>query len=397
MSRERSMHGDVTDQPRHPSIAVVGSGPSGCYSAQFLRKRWPTSEIVIIDRLTTPYGLARYGVAPDHLGTRAITRQFDRLFDRGEVRFIGGTEIGNEVTLEDLHSAFDIVVLATGLHGDKALNSVPAIDGVYGAGRVTRLINGHPDEVPEGFAIGRRSVIVGNGNVAIDLVRLFLHSESELISLGVAAEVAQAISRGPVAEIHVVGRSASQDAKFDPAMIHDLAKSTDVSFSCEPPMDPDEAETPVARAIVELVRNSPAHATRSVAFHFRTEIEQVIGERTVTGVILRRNDGSESRTTIDADSICTAIGFEDAPHAKVRRAELESSDSNIERGLLSSGVYCVGWLRRGPRGTIPDNRADARLVTDEIIRSVEDGVTPTGKPGLAGIPSLANKASLLSP
>lgn len=391
------MNVDVMGGSTSPTIVVVGSGPSGCYSAQFLRKRWPAAEIVMIDRLTTPYGLARFGVAPDHLGTRAITRQFDRLFEKGAVRFVGGVEIGEKVSLDDLHRAFDIVVLATGLHGDKALNSVPAIDGVYGAGRVTRLINGHPDEVPMGFGIGRRSIIVGNGNVAIDLVRLFLHSERELVDLGVEEDVARAISEGPVSEIHVVGRSTSANAKFDPAMIYDLAKSADVSFACSPEAVLTDDVTPVDRSIAELVRDSAANARRSVTFHFQAEIDEVLGERAVSGVVLRQNDGSDVKTTLDADSICTAIGFEDAPSSKVRRTELESDGSDIEKGFLSSGVYCVGWLRRGPQGTIPENRADARLVTDEIILAVESGTLVPGKRGAPEIPLLGLHSSLRNP
>ena len=107
---------------RAPTIAIVGSGPSGCYIAQFLRKRWPAAEIVIFDRLDHPYGLVNYGVALDHPGTKAVARQFDRLFDKDGVRFAGKVEIGTDITLDELRSAFDIVVLATGLHGDRTLD-----------------------------------------------------------------------------------------------------------------------------------------------------------------------------------------------------------------------------------------------------------------------------------
>ena len=125
-----------TDASVTPTIAIVGSGPSGCYTAQFLRKRWPAAEITIFDRLDHPYGLVNYGVALDHPGTKAVARQFDRLFDRDNVQFAGKVEIGTDITLEELRTAFDVVVLASGLHGDRTLE-VPGshLPGVLGSGR----------------------------------------------------------------------------------------------------------------------------------------------------------------------------------------------------------------------------------------------------------------------
>src|SRR6478609_3075307 len=138
-----------------PTIAIVGSGPSGCYVAQFLRKRWRAAEIVIFDRLDHPYGLVNYGVALDHPGTKAVARQFDRLFDKDGVRFAGEVEVGTDVMLEELRSPFDVVVLASGLHGDRPLG-VPGAElpSVLGSGRLTRLINGHPDEIADGLRLG---------------------------------------------------------------------------------------------------------------------------------------------------------------------------------------------------------------------------------------------------
>ncbi len=172
-----------------------------------------------------------YGVALDHPGTKAVARQFDRLFERDNVQFAGKVEIGTDITLDELRAAFDIVVLATGLHGDRTLE-VPGSDlpGVLGSGRLTRLINGHPDEKADELRIGSRVTIVGHGNVAIDLVRLLLKSTDELRGLGVADDVIAAITAGPVQHIDVVGRSQPALAKFDPAMVRELAKTPDVRF-----------------------------------------------------------------------------------------------------------------------------------------------------------------------
>ena len=156
-----------------PTVVVVGSGPSGCYTAQFLRKQWPAADITVLDRLPVPFGLVRYGVAPDHQGTKAVDRQFDRLFTRDGVRFVGNVEVGGPVTVDQLRAAFDVVVLATGVSGDRPLG-VPGAElaGVHGAGRLTRLLNDHPDEQHPVAPLGPRVVVVGNGNVALDVVRL---------------------------------------------------------------------------------------------------------------------------------------------------------------------------------------------------------------------------------
>ena len=149
-----------------PSICIVGSGPSGCYLAQFLIKQWPEAQIVILDRLDHPYGLALYGVAPDHHGTRAVTKQFDRIWANPNVSFIGNTMVGRDVSVAELRDRFDIVVLATGLYQDRMLPIKGAgLKGIEGAGRVTRLINGHPNEPLEDFSIGQNLVVVGQGNV----------------------------------------------------------------------------------------------------------------------------------------------------------------------------------------------------------------------------------------
>ena len=369
-----------------PTIAIVGSGPSGCYTAQFLRKHWPSAEIVIIDRLDHPYGLVNYGVALDHPGTKAVAKQFDRLFDRDGVQFAGNIEIGTDITLDELRTAFDIVVLATGLHGDRTLE-VPGheLPGVLGSGRLTRLINGHPDESADGLTLGSRVTIVGHGNVAIDLVRLMLKSDDELRGLGVADDVIAAITKGPVEHIDVVGRSMPAQAKFDTAMIRELVKTPNVRFLA-PDLDGGaHSDDPKWSAVATLVETSPTDATRTVTFHFGWSPQSIAGGSSVEQVVFGAADGSGRTLVTSADTVCTAIGFTEKETAVLRRGDLESGEADLATGLLGRDLYCVGWLRRGPRGTIPENRADAKMVADTITRTVEAGGLPIGKPGAAAL------------
>ena len=386
------------------SVAIVGSGPAGCYVAHFLRKHWPASEIVIFDRLDLPYGLVRYGVAPDHVGTKAVTRQFDRLFEQGGVRFLGGTEIGRHLSVDQLRAAFSVVVLATGLSADRALD-IPgsvangplvgtALAGVYGSGRLTRLINGHPDESAAGVVLGSRVAIVGQGNVAIDLVRILLMSADDLRGHGVPDDVVNAITAGPVRHIDVIGRSSLPRAKFDSAMIRELEKITSVRFLADPgeldgvdsePGDAAPGDAAKRDAIVSLIEQSDQADVRTVRFHFGWVPEGIDGVDSVAGVMLRSTDVSRPKVRLAADSVLTAIGFLESADAPLRRQAHESHDSNLEIGRLGAGLYCVGWLRRGPQGTIPANRTDAKMVADAIVVAADTGEFAPGKPGFVGL------------
>jgi ferredoxin--NADP+ reductase len=400
-----------------PSVAIVGGGPAGCYTAQFLRKAWPDSEIVIFDRLPVPHGLVRYGVAPDHPGTKAIAKQFDRLFERDSVRFVGTTIISSDPDTGDfsvaqLRAAFDVVVLATGLHADRPLGDAgdvlpgSQLNGVYGAGRLTRLINGHPHENVTDVHIGRHSVIVGQGNVAIDLLRLFLTPEERLCELGIAPEVVASITAAPVSRIDIVGRSLCGEAKFDTAMIRELGKLEDVRFEADQ-LEIGElsgaAETARRDAVATLIAGSDPTATRLVHFWFGWAPVAILGDDSVRAVALRPvtgivpsavlrsalPSGATTSQTIElvADSVCTAIGFTEHPDAPFRRIDHEDPEhTDLDRGVLGDDLYCVGWLRRGPRGTIPENRADARMVADTIVAQHLTTSTTTTKAGFTALP-----------
>jgi len=356
-----------------PSVAIVGAGPSGCYLAQFLRKEFNESRITIFDTLPVPYGLVRFGVAPDHVGTKAVAAQFDRLFERDCVEFIGNTEIGKDKTLNELMNDYDIVVLATGLGGDRKIN-IPGeqLRGVFGAGRVTRLINSHPFETLDELEVGSHLAIIGHGNVAIDLLRLSLLEPEQLAQHGVDKDLADVIAPNTLSQIHVIGRSAIQDAKFDPAMIRELSRIPNVRFTSDAEnfsVDNAEAKKRI-EVINSLVASSTVNATRTVNFYFGWQPLEICGSTKVEKVRFKSN--TDEILELRADAIYSAIGFEQARDAAIQIETLISKDSDLEHGFIFEGLYCVGWLRRGPQGTIPVNRTDAKKISERIIQDFRE-------------------------
>jgi ferredoxin--NADP+ reductase len=344
-----------------PAVAIVGAGPSGCFVAQALLKLRPDARITIFDALPVPYGLVRYGVAPDHQGTKAITRQFDRLFERQGVTFAGNARLGRDMALDDLRAAFDAVVLATGLHADRRLG-VPGEDlaGVHGSGAVTRGWNGWPEApVP---VLGPRVVVVGAGNVALDVARLLAKAPGECAGSDLGCDPGAGVR-----EITVVGRSPAGAAKFDAVMLREFGHLADCAVS----VVGAQGEGPVVEALHALDGHAPAGAGKRLTFRFGLAPLGIEGAGRVERIVF---DG----LTIPCDSVVTAIGFqgEDQPAADAE-------------GVIAPGLHAAGWRKRGPRGTIPENRADAQIVAARIAAdlpatSAKPGLIPTGAVDFAG-------------
>ena len=361
-----------------PRIAIVGSGPAGSFSAQALRRTFPAAELDVFDAMPVPYGLVRYGVAADHQGTKSVTRQFDKLFLEEGVRFHGNTRIGSDIALDELRASFDAVVLATGLKSDAALD-VPggSLPGVLGAGRVTRLLNSHPDEA-EPVELGSSVVVVGQGNVAIDIVRLLARDEAEFDGSDIDDEVRRALA-ADVRVIHVVGRSPVESAKFDPVMVRELAGLAGVRHVVHGLAGLDEADGKDARvdAVRALATSDSVDERVRVEWWFGLTPRAVEGEDHVRGVVF---DSADGPVQIAADSVVTAIGFTSDDTTPV-------TPGAHPDGRVEAGLYVAGWLRRGPRGTIPDQRTDAALLARTIAEDIAAGAVSVGRTGMTALAS----------
>lgn len=395
------------------NVAIVGSGPSGCYTAQALVKELPDAKITVFDSSPVPYGLVRSGVAADHQGTKAVEQQFARLFENNDVEFVGSTRVhtgepsddvpvygrpsffaphvptmksaGAELTLDQLRDHFDVVVLATGLRGDKAL-PIPgaSANGVYGAGLITRLLNGEATEHndnPQTPPLGEAVTIVGMGNVAMDLARLLGSIPAQLEESDVDETTHRGLTQN-LKTLHIVGRSQPSTAKFDPSMLREVLNLPHSAHFIH-----GLTESEITTENAELIHREkqipqPEEARLNIHWWFGATPREVLTD-TANDVAGLRIETAEDTHDISSTSLVTAIGFEPIPGSTL----VELTEEARETGQIESGLYATGWLRRGPRGTIATQRTDAielaRLIAKNVPAQSDTEGTAALRPYLA--------------
>ena len=375
------------------SIAVVGAGPSGFYAVDALSRARPDARIDIIDRLPTPFGLARYGVAPDHQGTKGVTRQFDRLLAKPGVRFAGGVDLGRDVSLEELRNLYDAVVIATGCGRDRRLG-VPGEDlaGVMGSMRFVDWFNAHPDAVDlsETIAQARHVAVIGNGNVAIDVARVFAKTVEEMAKSDIDPRAQAAIAAMPLETVTLYGRRGPAEASFTINELNEMGRlaravalvdPADVANAVAPDGDPTPERLRKQKNI-EALRGFSANApdAKPIALAFRFDrAPRMLGGENGRVVGINFTDGFYA----PADLVITCIGYDAIlPEGLPAERGRVANDDGRVRGL--SGVYVVGWARRGPSGTIPTNRADSFAVVERLVADL----APSSKPGPGGLDAL---------
>ncbi|MGL3109073.1 FAD-dependent oxidoreductase [Bradyrhizobium sp. BR 1432] len=381
-------------------VAIVGAGPAGFYAAEALAALCPGCEVDLIERLPTPYGLIRSGVAPDHQTTKSIQQTFEQTASRSNLRFVGNVELDRDLKLEELADVYDAVVLACGAPHDMKLDIRGAtLKGVYGASEFVGWYNAHPDHAnldPDLSARG--AVIIGNGNVALDIARILTRPVRELASTDIAEHAIQCIAGSKLTDVHVVGRRGPLDAKFTSVELQELGHLQDVvavASSDQMPEGVDDGVPPRERRAkvknLECFRAfaeaDPASASRRIQFQFNARPYNVLGTDRVEAVRFERTrveNGSVIGTgqlfRIPCGLIVTAIGYRARPVGELALSETKDRLRNDD-GRIKPGLYVVGWLKRGPSGKIGTNRADGEQIAERI--RVE--VSPAGKPGFAAL------------
>ena len=390
------------------NIAIVGSGPSGCYIADMLSKKVADAQVDIFERLPTPYGLVRAGVAPDHQGTKNIVRQFERTFTRDNVRFAGNVNIGSDITYDELKANYDVVALTIGALNDRKLGiNGEDLEGVYGSGEFVAWYNGHPDQAELSPNLNSTGIaIIGNGNVALDISRILAKSAKEMDSSDITAESQAAIDASPVKDIYLIGRRGPVEASFTNVELSELGDLERCVALVDPAQLPDalpeELDPKAAKAIeknLDTLRGYAANNTdaKPIRLHFMfcaSPLEIVGDNGKVCGLKLEKNaivDGRAQPTgetfELAVQTVISAIGY--------RSEAIEGMPFDEQRGIVKNdegkveyGVYTAGWCKRGPQGVIPANRADSMAVAKQIIADLESNQPAGDRAGFATVESL---------
>lgn len=394
-------------------IAVIGSGPAGYYTAEAAQKQWGAdARIDIFDRLPVPYGLIRSGVAPDHQSIKAVSRRYELTALSDTTRFIGNIAVGRDVSIDELRELYDAVVLATGAPHDRKAD-LPGEDlaNVFGSAAFVGWYNGHPDFAALAPQLaGRNAVVVGNGNVALDVARILAKTRGEFAGSDIVAHALEALQASEIEKITLLGRRGPHQIAMTPKELGELGHLTRACPRVDPADLPDLGEDallePGQRKSVNHLRSFAAipEAHRAdmdveIDFDFFAAPRAFIGEDgRVTGVLVERTQliagravGTGETYTLPADLVVTCIGYQTSPIEGVPYEESAGRFANDE-GRILPGLYCVGWARRGPSGTIGTNKPDGFLVVDKIIEDL--GTSPSRKAGAAGFDELASQRGL---
>jgi len=382
-------------------IAIVGSGPSGFYAADTFAKKLPGCRIDIIDRLHTPFGLVRGGVAPDHQGTKNVTRQFERTMKNDTVRFLGNLHLGTDVSYDELKDLYDIVFLAVGASVDRKMG-IPGEDltGVYGSGAFVGWYNGHPDFVDLAPKLGPDGIaIIGNGNVAIDIVRVLAKSAEEMAGSDLCQHAEDSIRTADLQDFYMIGRRGAAQAAFTPSEVNELGhlkhchpviKGDDLS--ADPREDDPKAQKDklknmeILRSLQDQERGEKA---KTLSLQYWAKPVEILGQDRVEGLRLERTrleDGNLCATgetfDISVSTVISAIGYETAP---IPGIPMDGGMIKNDDGLVEPGVYVSGWCKHGPKGTIPTNRKESMDLAKQACAAFTG---QSDKQGPAGLDSL---------
>jgi len=369
-------------------FAVVGSGPAGFYTAEALEKSFGNSaRIDILDRYPVPYGLIRFGVAPDHQSLKAVSKRYDKVAESAGVDFIGNVTIGRDLSVTELLDLYDAVILATGAPHDRKLG-IPGEDlpGVVGSAEFVGWYNGHPDFADLGPPLGgSHAAVIGNGNVALDCARILSKTRHEFEGSDIVGHALDALEKSAIRTVTLLGRRGPHQIAMTPKELGELGHLEDavpiVDMADFPPQEADEALEPGLRKSVSLLRgfaDLEANKAKRIVFDFFAKPIAIEGNGRAERIIVERTlldetgaaRGTGETYEVPASLVVTAIGYSSSP---IEQVPFAGGKFVNEKGRIAERLFAVGWARRGPTGTIGTNRPDGYEVADQVAATIPPG------------------------
>ncbi|HCP01199.1 MAG: pyridine nucleotide-disulfide oxidoreductase [Alphaproteobacteria bacterium] len=391
------------------NVAVIGAGPSGFYTVDALLKHETDVRVDIIERLPTPFGLIRGGVAPDHQTTKKVARVYEKTALSDGVGYFGNVEVGRDVTIAELQDIYDAIVLAVGAPRDRKLG-IPGENktGVFGSADFVGWYNGHPDFTDLKPKLNTETVVViGQGNVAVDVARVLVKTPEEMTETDIADHAADAIDASPITDIHMIGRRGPIEAKFTNVELREMGKLAD----CQPVINaaqlPDEVTGDWSdrdkrlkdrnlATMKEFLDISPEDKSKRVHFSFYAKPVEILGGDAVEGIRMEntkveagRSVGTGEFFEIECGLVIPAIGYFSDPFPGVPF----DADNGIvihDEGRVGDGIYAVGWIKRGPTGVIGTNKPDGDIAATQIFEDITGGA----KPGREALEALLEERSV---
>jgi NADPH-dependent glutamate synthase beta subunit-like oxidoreductase len=390
-------------------FAIVGSGPAGFYTAEALEKAYgDKARVDILDRYPVPYGLIRFGVAPDHQSLKAVSKRYDKVAESSGVDFIGNVYVGRDVSVPELVDLYDSVILATGAPHDRKLG-IPGEDlpGVVGSAEFVGWYNGHPEFADlDPFLHGSYAAVVGNGNVALDCARILSKTRHEFEGSDIVGRALEALERSAIRTVTILGRRGPHQIAMTPKELGELghleAAVPEVDLADFPPAEAEDRLEPGLRKSVSLLRgfaDLPSGKPKRIVFDFFAKPVAIKGDGKAERIVVEKTvldetgaaRGTGETYQVPASLVVTAIGYSTSPIADVPFGGGKFVNDN---GRIADRLYAVGWARRGPTGTIGTNRPDGYEVAEQIAAAMPPG-SAGNRPGAEGLKRLLDSRGVM--
>ncbi|MCD4549130.1 FAD-dependent oxidoreductase [Schaalia sp. lx-260] len=387
-------------------VAVVGAGPAGIYASDILSKSGLDVSIDLFERLPAPYGLVRYGVAPDHPRIKQIITALYRILQRGDIQLLGNVEVGRDITIDDLRDHYDAIIIASGADRDAPLD-IPGINlpESYGAADFVSWYDGHPDYPREWPLNAREIAVIGVGNVALDVARVLAKHAEDMLVTEIPENVAKTLAENPVTDVHVFGRRGPAQVKFTPLELRELGHVPDVDIivseedfefdeGSEDQLRSSNQQRQVVKTLTAYASADPEEhvASRRIHIHLfqspieivpddkghvralRTERMELVGDGTVRGTGVM--------TTWPVQAVYRAVGYYSSPipgmpfdtvRGIIPNDEGRVRETSDPDSATIDGLYATGWIKRGPVGLIGSTKSDAQQTIAHLVEDAQAG------------------------